>query len=214
VSRPAPLEAARLTVLLDLRHPEAYLALPSALGLAEEGIVDVDWLPLRVPALRPPSEPAPDDDRGIRHRRHRARAIAREIEVYGRAQGLVLRDLYRDPDTRAFELAWLFVRERDPARLPPFLLEGFRAYWALELDPSDAEAVRAIASRVGVDLDDLDRWWEADGAALADRVAESLRERGLFGVPGYWIDDEYFLGRQHLPMIRWIVGGRQGTGPI
>ena len=29
-----------------------------------------------------------------------------------------------------------------------------------------------------------------------------------------FVDGEYFVGRQHLPMIRWILEGRQGAGPI
>lgn len=208
------IDAARLSVLLDLRHPACYLALGPALALTRELGLEINWLPLSVPPLRPPSRPAPDDDRGVRHRRHRARAIAREIEIYGRAQGLVLRELYRDADPSAFVLGWLWLREQRVDVLPDFLVEAFRAYWSLELEPSSRPAIAASIESIGGDRAGFEAWCRDDGPAVAARLATELRERGLSGVPGYLVDGEFFLGRQHLPMIRWILGGRQGPGPI
>jgi hypothetical protein len=49
---------------------------------------------------------------------------------------------------------------------------------------------------------------------VAAELAALLRDRGVSGVPCYLVEDEVFLGRQHLPMIRWILGGRRGPGPI
>ena len=101
-----------------------------------------------------------------------------------------------------------------PRRLPDYLGEGFRACWSLELDPSDALAICSLLGSLGCDTAAFEGWRAQEGPRAAERVAEELRERGLFGVPGYLVDGEYFLGRQHLPMIRWILGGRQGAGPI
>lgn len=208
------IDDARLTVLLDLRHPEAYLALHPAIAFAQERGLEINWLPLTVPALRRPSLPGPDDDRSILHRRHRANAIAREIDVYGRAQGLVLQDLYRDPDTSAFELGWLWLRDQDVARLTTYLIEAFRAYWSGELDPSSASEVAALLGSLGGDRSAFEAWRAQDGPAAAAAIADELVERGLFGVPGYLVEDEYFMGRQHLPMIGWILDGRSGPDPI
>lgn len=208
------LDSDGLAVLLDLRSPFSYLALHPAVAFGKELGIEIDWLPLTTPPLKPPSAPAPGDDRGVLHRRHRARAIAREIEVYGRAQGLVLRDLYRDADAGAFDLAWLWLREHDPARLPAFLGEGFRAYWSLELDPSSTAAIAALLAATGGPTAGFDDWCAEDGPKTAARVADELRERGLSAVPGYLVDGELFHGRQHLPMIRWILAGRRGPGPI
>lgn len=208
------IESARLSVLLDLRNPASYLALPPAEALAEELHLEINWLPLPVPPLRPPSVPAVDDDRAIIHRRHRARAIAREIEVYSRVQGLVLHDLYRDPDPSAFNLGWLWLRERHVECLRAYLDEGFRAYWSLELDPSSIPSITALLATVSADVGEFGTWCGGTGTEVAARVAGELRERGLSGVPGYIVDGEYFIGRQHLPMIRWILGGRRGPGPI
>ncbi len=208
------LALAPLSVILDLRNPFSYLALHPVAALADELRIEIDWLPLTVLPLKPPSDPAPGDDRGILHRRHRARALAREIEIYGRAQGLVLRDLYRDADASAFELGWLWLRERSRKDLPAFLSEGFRSYWSLELDPSSVPAISSLVAKTGGDAAEFEAWCAGDGPKTAARVAGELRERGLSAVPGYLVDGEFFHGRQHLPMIRWILGGRRGPGPI
>ena len=164
--------------------------------------------------LTAPTTPGRDDDRGVRHRRARARAIAREIETYAANESLVLRDYYRTPDPAAVNLGWLWVRDREPQQLQSFLTEAFRAYWACELDPSDESAVASLIASVDGDASEFRAWCADDGPATAALLDEELRERGLISVPTYLVEDEIFLGRQHLPMIRWILEGRPGSGPI
>ncbi len=211
---PSATDTARLTVMLDIRHPSAYLALHPAAALANELDIEINWLPFVVPPLLPPSTPGPEDDRGIRHRRNRAQAIAREIQTYAEVQGLVLRDYYRDPDPAAVNLAWLWLRERHRDRLLPWLAEAFRAYWTLELDPSSEAAVAELIDSLDGHGSEFLAWCADDGPFAAQLLADELRERGLFGVPCYLVEDEVFLGRQHLPMIRWILQGRSGPVPI
>ena len=37
---------------------------------------------------------------------------------------------------------------------------------------------------------------------------------GVFETPAYLVDGEVFLGRAHLPMVRWILSNRAGPPPI
>ncbi len=209
-----PLEDVPLRVLLDLRNPFSYLALAPTRALAAEQGVAVDWLPQVGPPLNPPSQPGPDDDRGVRHRRARAQALARGIATYAEAQGLVIRDYYRAPDPEPAIRAWLWLREREPARLVEFIELLFRRYWAGELDPSDASAVGALLEQIGASSAEHARWAAAEGAGAAKACAETLAAQGWFQAPGYVVEDEVFYGRQHLPMIRWILEGRSGPVPI
>jgi 2-hydroxychromene-2-carboxylate isomerase len=202
------------TVLLDIRQPLAYLALHPAAALAEECGVEVDFVPIADTPLKPPSEPLPDDDRGVRHRRDRAHAIAREIATYAQVQGLVLRDYYRNPDPTTFAIAWLWMRQRHRGHLLAFLIEAYRAYWALELDPSDPIEVDRLIDSFDMDVEDFREWSQERGPARAHALAKDLLERGLARAPTYVIEDEVFVGRQHLPMIRWILEGRVDAGPI
>ncbi len=71
-----------------------------------------------------------------------------------------------------------------------------------------------VIDAVGVDAGGFEAWSAERGPATVAALEEELRDRGMGGAPCYWIDGELFLGRQHLPMIRWILGGREGPGPI
>jgi len=214
MTRGAELDQSRVTVLLDVRHPLAYLALGPAIALGVSEGIEINWLPLATPPLHAPSIPAANDDRGIRHRRARATAIAREIEVYAAAQGLVVREYYRNAEAGAAHLGSLWVRDRHPEQHVPYLRESFRAYWALELDASSTRAVAALLDRMDADGSGFLAWATGDGPGEAAALEDALRNYGLFGVPAYIVEDEVFYGRQHLPMIRWILRGRSGPGPI
>ena len=48
----------------------------------------------------------------------------------------------------------------------------------------------------------------------AAEVARRLSEAGVFQTPAYLLGDEVFIGRQHLPLIRWRLEGERGPGPI
>ncbi len=208
------IDASALTVLLDVRHPLAYLALAPAAAFGAERGIAVNWLPFTVQPLRAPSEPGPADDRSTRHKRNRAQMIAREIETYAAAQGLTVREYYRDGDARAVELGWLWMRAHHPAGLLPFLTEAFRAYWAVELDPSDLAATTRLVDREGADGATFEAWAAGEGPEIARGLHDALVSRGIGGVPGYLVEGEFFQGRQHLAMIGWILDGRQGPGPI
>jgi len=208
------LDEATLGVVLDLRHPHAYLALHPARAFADDLGIAIDWLPIEVPPLKEPSPPGPGDDRGARHRRSRAEAIARGVEIYAAAQGLTLRDCYRAPETDAFRMAWLWLRASAPERLFPFLALAFERYWVVDLDPASLDAVATLVDRVGADAAGFRAHAARAGQGEIDAMADALSRRGVGATPGYLVAGEFFEGRQHLPMIRWILGGRDGPGPI
>ncbi|MBW2395429.1 MAG: hypothetical protein JRG95_14270 [Deltaproteobacteria bacterium] len=204
----------RLRILLDLRHPLACLALQPALALADSLSDGADWLPLEVSPLKPPGIPKDGDQRGVRHFRYRAEAIAREIETYSRIQGIILREPYRNGSVEAGHLGWLWVREREPERLTAYLQALFRGYWSLELDASDPEQVASLVDSFDADGASFQSWVVGEGPKVAAATQSELRDEGLFRVPGFVVDGEPFYGRQHIPMLRWILDGRSGPIPI
>ncbi len=207
------MSTAKLTIALDPRHPFSYLALAPAARLASEIPSKVDWLPIDTPPLNPPSEPGPTDDRGIRHRRYRAQALLREIEVYSRAQGIALDRPYRDDDTTTARIAWLWLRQRAPQALPQFLQQLFGRYWEGTLDLGDPARLSDLLDPF-VPASGFAAWANDTGSTELASCDDALREIGLFQAPAFVVDGEVFYGRQHLPMIRWILGGRRGAGPI
>lgn len=205
---------ATLSIGLDIRHPLAYLALRPAIDFARELGLQINWVPIAGKPLNAPSTPRPDDDRGVRHKRHRAHMIAREIAVYAEAQGLTVKEPYRDGSPAAAHLGWLWMRAAQPDGLEPFLEELFRRYWSLELDAASLDAVASVIETSGEDPEAFRTWATTDGPTVAKEIAGTLRNAGMTQAPAYLVGDELFWGRQHLPMIRWILEGQKGPVPI
>ena len=203
---------ATLTVAVDIKSPECYLALAPTRALARDLDLDIDWLPI----VTAPRRPAPEgDDRGSRHKRHRAAYRERDLARYARAAGLSLRNPERNPkrnperspDSSLVGAAMLAAKARSADALQAFLDLAFERYWKAELDIEDRDAVAALLREVGVANPP-----QASDAFTA--LQDSLAAAGLFDAPAYLVDEEVFFGRAHLPMIRWILGGRVGPGPI
>ncbi len=210
------LDASELTVLLDVRHPFCHLALAPTIAFGRDRGLEINWLPVETQTLRPPPPESEGFERSVAHRRNRARMIAREIQVYAEAQGLEMVDYYRDAPAPAVRLGWMWVRARGSAtELEAFMTEAFRAYWAGELDGADVEAARAIVGACLKDgAGDFADWASAEGQGVTGDVAAELEARGLAGAPLYAAAGQIFLGRQHLPMIGWLLDGEEGPGPI
>jgi 2-hydroxychromene-2-carboxylate isomerase len=197
---------APLSVALDVKNPHAFLAVDPTYALVDELRVDVEWLPVVGPPLRvPPS----GEDRGSRHRRARAIYRERDLQRYAEVRGLTLRNIYRAPDSTLAGMGLLAARARSDAAIRRYLDIAFEGHWRESLDIEDEAAIAGALAESGVD----------PGGFVCDRsefdaLQESLRAAGLFDTPAYVVEGELFLGRAHLPMIRWILRGRAGPAPI
>lgn len=194
--------SAPLSVCVDVKHPLAYLALEPVQALAQELGIDVDWLPFPAPGLKAP--PA-GDDRGSRHRRHRARYQADEMQRYAGVQGLVIREPFRDADSTPAALAHLWLRDRSPERVADFLEALFRRFWEGTLDAGDPQAVGALLEALGLDAEDFEVFVRGPGPAALAALRERLVAAGIFAVPSLVTADEVFVGRAHLPLVRRLL---------
>ena len=191
---------APLSVAIDIKNPLDYLALEPTLCLADDLGIAVDWLPF---VGRPPARQMPGGiDRRSRHLRWRAANAARELERYAAVQGLILHDPDRAPDTALAGMALLAARARGETVLRHYLRASFEGYWSGNLNIDDRDALAHLLAEAGV------RCFEPDPAGF-EELQEGLREAGIFRTPAYRLDDELFIGRAHLPMIRWILEGRR-----
>lgn len=210
---------ARLIVYLDVKSPYAYLAKDPTKQLIQDFDVAIDWRPL---TLNIPSflGSAKVDDRGevveskrtprqwssVHYSYMDAKRYARinDIKIYGP------RKIW---DTRLIHIAFLFVKERFSAQLLPFLDHVYERFWLRDLDVESREVVHGVLSEVGIPSEDFDAYVEGEGGDSHDLLQRELHPAGIFGVPSYLIDDELFFGRENLPYVRWILGGREGPPP-
>ena len=194
-----------LAVVLDIKDPHSYLAKDPTYALADEMGVDVDWLPFVSRALRRHSPRG--EDRGSRHRRFRGAYVERSIARYADARGITIRNIYRAPDSSLACMGMLAAKAHSQAVLRNYLDLAFRQYWEDDLDIEDPDTVAQVLAAAGVSDFDFD-------AAGFRALQESLDLAGVLETPAYLVDGEVFLGRAHLPMIRWMLAGRAGPPPI
>ena len=196
--------ASPLAVVLDVKDPHSYLAKDPTYALADDLGVDIDWLPF---VSRPLRRHGSGTDRGSRHRRFRATYLERSIARYAGARGLSVRDIYRTPDSSLAGMGMLAARAHSESALRGYLDRAFRQYWEEGLDIEDAGAISGLLSAAGVGefYPDVEQF---------RKLQERLALAGVFDTPAYLVDGDIFLGRAHLPMIRWILAGRAGPPPI
>ena len=191
----------------DFASTASLLALKPTLALVDDLGVAIEWRPFPTEAPRGVPQPKADETVAERHARVRAEYQAADFARYAKAQGLDVRRDAVGVDSRLASLACLQARGDGVARA--FVEHVFREFWGGRLDIGEREALNAALAEVGgkpMSEDALQAKHAEEGA--------SLSERGVHSVPAYLVADQLFLGRQHLPMIRWLLGGSEGPGPL
>jgi 2-hydroxychromene-2-carboxylate isomerase len=201
-------------VCIDFRNPKAYLALQPTFALEDELGMTFDWWPVHVSAMSRPHPEQPNEDRGTRHRRIRALYYEHDLRRYASVYGLELGDLYRNPDVSIASSGLLWVKQHAPHALRAYLTAVFERYWQERLQLDDANAISALLQEIGVDASRFKEHAQGEGLASYAAAVSGLRAAGIFDVPAYVIEGEIFFGRQHLPMVHWLLTGKRGEPPI
>jgi 2-hydroxychromene-2-carboxylate isomerase len=90
----------------------------------------------------------------------------------------------------------------------------FELEWQRGADLAKAETIDGALREAGLAPADFRAFGAADGPSRLAALREELDGLGLYTVPAYLVGGEPFLGRQHLPMVEWLLGGRTGPAPI
>jgi len=187
-----------LTIYIDFKSPASYLALKPTLQLLGEFDVETCWLPYRTSQRRLP-EARPNETRGETH--IRVREIARRDihEKYAAIQGTPI-NFRDDPGQTDMALAALLHVSSDPT---DFIAAAFRAYWLENLDLNDAKVVTGLLDQHGHDVSGFDQ------RALLDELDSQqipIEELGVVDTPAYVHGGQIFIGREHMPWLRELLG--------
>lgn len=94
-------------------------------------------------------------------------------------------------------------REQSQRRITQAIM---RAYWERDEDISDRDVLASIASSAGFDgatiLDSADSTASREGLTA---ITEKAVERGVFGVPTFFFDDEMFWGKDRLDFVERLL---------
>ena len=199
---------ARLEFFFDYLSPYAYLASTQLDGLG----VEAELRPVVIVEVmkRVNNQPSP---RCPPKARYAALDAARWAEVYGvpLASNAPLWAAARTGEFRSDILVRGAAAARDIGRLPTYSAAMFQAVWGAPTDVHTAAGRRAFAMANGLPET---LWDRAAEAAVDTRVEADIAEavdRGVFGVPTFFVDGEIFFGNDRLDFVRRRLAERERT---
>ena len=217
---PKPLESDRpLIVYIDFKSPYAFIAVAPTYELAEELGIAIDWRPLTldIPSF---AGSAKLDDKGkvaVAERSPSQWSFVKyaymDARRYAALRGRTVRGTIKIWDTTLPGMGLLWAKAQSESILRRYIELFYDRFWKRELDAEDVAVVEDVLREVGADVTGFRA--HVSGPARAEYLAwqEQIFDAGVFGVPGYVVEGEYYWGREHLPRIRWILGGRRGSAP-
>lgn len=209
---------ARLAVYIDLKSPYAYIAVDPTRAMARALGVEIDWRPftLDIPSYLGSAKLAKDGKKVESSKRtpeqwSGVKYAYRDARRYAALTGKTVRGTIKIWDSSRAGIAMLWAKKK--GALESFVDVAYPPFWRRELDIDDWAVLEAKLAEAGVDVAGFREWAEGPGRALHDRTNEEAFDAGVYGVPTYLVEDEMWFGREHLPRIAWILGGRDGPPP-
>jgi 2-hydroxychromene-2-carboxylate isomerase len=192
----------QLPVVIDFKSPQAYLAIAPTCALADDLGITIDWQPLVVAPPKIPATPSHGNDRSARHRRLRADYLERDVARYAADRGLAIGGVHRRKDSTMAAIGLLWAKRQGPSVARSYVERAFERYWRENLDIEDEGSIRRLLTEIGAPVSGFEAFAEGEGRTELARIQSKLRDRGVFEVPTYLWNEDIFLGRQHLPLIR------------
>ena len=211
--------SAPLIVYIDVKSPYAYLAVEPTIALGHSLGITIDWRPL---TLDIPSYlgSARTDQTGklIESRRSPAqwnavRYAYRDAKRYARLRGITLYGTQKIWDSSLAGIGLLWARHQGQAAAERYLGGVFPPFWRRELDIEQPDNIITILHAAAIDTDGFADWLMGAGRDEHDQLQKALHPNGIFGVPTYVVAGDRFFGREHLPVIRWLLDGQSGAAP-
>ena len=210
---------APLIVYTDVKSPYGFVAIEPTLALERELSLQFDWRPLtlNIPSYLGSARKSKGEVVASKGRSERTwRAIKysyMDARRYAERQGHILRGTEKIWDSVLVNVAMMWVSETARDRLPAFLTHVFPRFWNRDLDIEDLAVVEGCLEACGLASAGFAEYAKGDGLFQHDALQPRLHEHGIYGVPTYVLDGEPLHGREHLPLIRWALSGREGPAP-
>lgn len=203
-----------LIVYIDHKSPYAFIAMRPTLELGDALGIAIDWRPLTLDipsylgSARLGARGEVVESRRSATQWTQVRYAYKDARRYASLSGLTLRGTEKIWDTSPAGQAMLFAKAQGDAVLRRYNELVFEPFWRRELDVEDHAVIERVLREAGADPSGF----RPDRAAY-DAMQRAIFEAGIFGVPGYVVEGEYYWGREHLPRVRWILRGRRGPAP-
>ena len=208
-----------LIVYLDIKSPYAFIARDPTMQMAAELGIEIDWRPLTLDipsylgSARLDSRGKVAESKRTPEQWAAVKYAYRDARRYAGVQGYMLRGTEKIWDTSLVHIGFWWAREQGQEVVRGYLREVYEPFWRREFDAEDLSTVSGALTRSGASTDGFADYATGEGRRFHDEAQQAIFDAGVFGVPGYVLEGEYFFGREHLPTVRWILQGRNGRQP-
>nr|MCS5637902.1 DsbA family protein [Myxococcota bacterium] len=228
--------AAPIIIYIDFKSPYAYLAIePTRRMLARLGGV-ADWRPfvLDIPSYLGSAKL----DKGGKKVAKQSRTQEQwsgvkyayfDCRRYANLSQKTLRGTVKIWNTDGLATAMLWLKRfeglaeqcAEGSLLARYIDAIYEPFWKREFDAEDGSMIVSVLEEIGAPSDGFLDYAQGEGAASNARLQAAAFDAGVYGVPTYILPGqsatdprhEKFFGRENLPRIEWLLGGRQGPAP-
>ena len=208
-----------LIVYVDFKSPYAYIAKDPTFAIADQLGIEIDWRPL---TLDIPSYlgSARLDRRGQVVENNRTpqqwsgvKYAYRDARRYASLRGLTLRGTTKIWDSSLAGIGMQWAKQQGGGILRAYIDVVYERFWRRELDIEDPRVIEGVLAEVGAELAGFAEYRTGAGRERHDAMQQHIFAAGIFGVPSYVVAGELFFGREHLPMVQWLLNGKRGAAP-
>ena len=207
-----------LVIFIDLSGINGFLALSPTLALIDDltDQIDISWLPVSGIASRLSNkQPAATDTLAVyKARRFKARQDFERQELRRNCERLGISETQGsstfDPTYAHLGLLCLNEKRLDPRQ---YIHKVFDRFFREDRDVQSESVIADLLISQGIPVDEF-REFTITGKAALETLEDQLLEQGIFESPGYLLNGERYHGRQHLPLIRWYLTGKNGVAPV
>ena len=200
-----------IEIYIDFKSPYAYLAIDSSIKFAKHNKLEINWLPfvLEIPDFLGSAKV--DDQRNIiennrnPHQWRRVKYSYMDCRRYANIRDITIRGPQKIWDTQLVSIALLWTKNNHYELTELFIKYVFEKFWKRELDIEDNNVITNVLKHIGISTNGFKEWSINGGKKELEVIIEKGHEKGVFGVPSYYFDNELFWGREHLPMIEAII---------
>ncbi|MXW53632.1 MAG: 2-hydroxychromene-2-carboxylate isomerase [Gammaproteobacteria bacterium] len=210
---------ARLILYLDIKSPYAYLAKDPAKQLESEFGIEVEWRPLTLNIPSFLGSARVDEKKQVVEQNRTPQQWQSvhyayyDVKRYARLRDILIYGPRKIWDTSLAHIGWLYAKARGREFMMRYLDHVYEQFWKREIDVENIEEIETALSLSGCKIGEFRDFADNEGKSQLGALQQDTSAAGIFGVPTFVIDKEIFFGREHLPMIRWILAGKEGTAP-
>ncbi len=209
-----------MEVYINFGGLPSWLAISPLKRIAAETDVEIDWQPMLgnlgnvVSSNNKDGEVDPLAEYKARRAKARSKAKARELERMCETLEIDA-ELGRrsiEPTCLALGLLWV-KRQSDSSGQQTYVETAFEQTYREAADVESIEGVSSVLTKSGIETDGFSDFAASERASL-EASRETTLEKSVLNAPAFILDEEVFNGREHLPLIEWILKGREGTPPV